>query len=95
MPVVKLLGDCSVGFQTVRHFFFAQADPYSNFDDELMAFGAMFGQDMDRIIHELIWFGLVPLTFRSFNLFMRPFVQTPWGFYHPAMIDGGVDCRTH
>ena len=59
MPVVKLLGDCSVGFQTVRHFFFAQADPYSNFDDEPMAFGAMFGQDMDRIIHELISFGYV------------------------------------
>ena len=57
MPVVKLLCDCSVGFQTVRHFFFAQADPYRNFDGELMAFSTMFGQDKDRIIHELISFG--------------------------------------
>ena len=57
MTVVKLLGDCSVGFQTVRHFFFDQADPYRNFDGELMAFGTMFGQDMDRI-HlraDLVW----------------------------------------
>ena len=39
--------------------------------------------------------GLVPLTFRSLNSFMRPFVQMPRGFYHPAMSDGGADCRTH
>ena len=58
IPVIKLLGDCSVGFQTERYFFFDQADPYRNFDGELMAFGTMFGQDMDRIIHKLISFGL-------------------------------------
>ncbi|MFT5798677.1 MAG: hypothetical protein ACI84R_002745 [Candidatus Azotimanducaceae bacterium] len=39
--------------------------------------------------------GLVPLTFRSLNSFMRPFVQMPRGFYHPAMSDGVADCRTH
>ena len=38
--------------------------------------------------------GLVPLTFRSLNSFMRPFVQMPRGFYHPAK-GGGADCRTH
>jgi 3-deoxy-D-arabino-heptulosonate 7-phosphate (DAHP) synthase len=29
---------------------FAQVDPHRNFDGELMAFGTMSGQDMDRII---------------------------------------------
>ena len=38
---------------------FAQVDPYRNFDGELMAFGTMSGQDMDRIIHDLISFGYV------------------------------------
>ena len=46
MLLLKLLGDCSVRFQTVRHFFFAQFDPHRNFDGELMAFGTMSGQDM-------------------------------------------------
>ncbi len=32
-------------------------------------------------IHELAD-GLVTLTFRSLNSFMRPFVQMPRGFYH-------------
>ena len=39
--------------------------------------------------------GLVPLTFRSLNSFMRPFAQMPRGFCHPAMNGGGADCRTH
>ena len=39
--------------------------------------------------------GLVPLTFRSLNLFMQPFVRRPRGFCHPAMSDGGVDYRNH
>jgi hypothetical protein len=38
---------------------FAQVDPHRNFDGELMAFGTMSGQDMDRIIHDLISFGYV------------------------------------
>ena len=38
---------------------FAQVDPYRNFDGELMAFGAMSGQDIDRIIHNLISFGYI------------------------------------
>ena len=59
MLLLKLLGDCSVRFQTVRHFFFAQFDPHRNFDGELMAFGTMSGQDMDRIIHDLISFSYV------------------------------------
>ncbi|MFT5272755.1 MAG: hypothetical protein ACI85V_002778, partial [bacterium] len=39
--------------------------------------------------------GLVPLTFRSLNSFMRPFVRLPRGFCLPAMNGGGADCRTH
>ena len=38
---------------------FAQVDPYRNFDGELMAFGAMSGQDIDRIIHNLTSFGYI------------------------------------
>ena len=34
--------------------------------------------------------GLVPLTFRSPNSFMQPFVQRPRGFCRPAMNDGGA-----
>ena len=40
-------------------------------------------------------FGLVPLTFRSLNSFMRPFVRMPRGFCHPAMSGVGVGCKTH
>ena len=40
-------------------------------------------------------YGLVPLTFRSPNSFMQPFVRRPRGFCHPAMSDGGVDCKNH
>ena len=38
-------------------YLLAQVDPYRNFDGELMAFGAMSGRDMERIIYELISFG--------------------------------------
>jgi len=38
---------------------FAQADPHRNFDGELMAFGTMSGQDMDRIIQTLFSFGYI------------------------------------
>ena len=41
------------------HYLLAQADPHRNFDGEIMAFGAMSGRDMDRIIHELVSFGYV------------------------------------
>jgi 5-aminolevulinate synthase len=34
--------------------------------------------------------GLVPLTFRSPNSFMQPFIQRPRGFCRPAMNDGGA-----
>jgi hypothetical protein len=40
-------------------------------------------------------YGLVPLTFRSFDSFMRPFVRMPRGFCYPVMSGGGVNCRTH
>ena len=39
--------------------------------------------------------GLVPLTFRSPNSFMRPFAQMPRGFCRLAMSGGGADCRPH
>ncbi len=38
--------------------------------------------------------GLVPVTFRSLNSFMQPFVRMPRGFCRRAMNGGGVDCRT-
>ena len=39
--------------------------------------------------------GLVTLTFRSLNSFMRPFAQMPRGFYRRGMSgDGGV-YRSH
>ena len=38
---------------------FAQVDPHRNFDGELMAFGTMSGQDMDRIIQTLFSFGYI------------------------------------
>ena len=38
---------------------FAQVDLYRNFDGELMAFEAMSGQDIDRIIHDLTSFGYI------------------------------------
>ena len=41
---------------------FAQVDPYRNFDGELMAFGAMSGRDMSKIIERLISFGYVGLN---------------------------------
>ena len=37
----------------------SQADPHRNFDGELMAFGAMSGRDMERIIHDLTSFGYI------------------------------------
>ena len=40
-------------------YLLAQADPHRNFDGELMAFGAMSGQDIDRIIQGLISFGYI------------------------------------
>ena len=40
---------------------FAQVDLYRNFDGELMAFGAMPGQDIDRIIH-LVTLGQIKAT---------------------------------
>jgi hypothetical protein len=41
------------------------------------------------------WIGLVPLTFRSPNSFMRPSVRMPRGFCPRAMNDGGAGYRTH
>ena len=38
--------------------------------------------------------GLVPLTFRSLNSFMQPFVQMPRGFCRLGTSGGGVDCRS-
>jgi hypothetical protein len=38
--------------------------------------------------------GLVALTFRSLNLFMRPFVRMPRGFCHLAMSEVGVGYKS-
>ena len=38
--------------------------------------------------------GLVPLTFRSPNSFMQPFVQRPRGFFHPVRSVAVLDYRT-
>lgn len=38
-------------------YLLSQADPHRNFDGEIMAFGAMSGRDMDRIMQALISFG--------------------------------------
>jgi len=40
-------------------YLLSHADPHRNFDGELMAFGTMSGQDMDRIMQALISFGYV------------------------------------
>ena len=40
-------------------------------------------------------FGLVPLTFRSPNSFMRPFVRMPRGFFHLTTSAAVLDCKTH
>ena len=40
-------------------------------------------------------FGLVTVTFRSLNSFMRPFVRMPRGFSRGAMSDVGVDYKSH
>jgi hypothetical protein len=39
--------------------------------------------------------GLVTVTFRSLNSFMRPFVRMPRGFSRGAMSDVGVDYKSH
>ena len=39
--------------------------------------------------------GLVPLTFRSPNSFMRPFVRMPRGFFHLTTSAAVLDCKTH
>jgi len=39
--------------------------------------------------------GLVPLTFRSPNSFMRPFVRIPRGFFHLTTSAAVLDCKTH
>jgi hypothetical protein len=41
------------------HYLLSQADPHRNFDGEIMAFGAMSGRDIDRIIERLVSFGYV------------------------------------
>ena len=38
--------------------------------------------------------GLVPLTFRSHNSFMRPFARKPRGFYRLAMNGDGAGYKT-
>ena len=38
--------------------------------------------------------GLVPLTLRSPNSFMQPFVQRPRGFFHPVRSVAVLDYRT-
>jgi hypothetical protein len=38
--------------------------------------------------------GLVTVTFRSLNSFMRPFVRKPRGFSRRAMSGGDADCRS-
>ena len=43
----------------VWKYLFGQVDPCSNFDGELMAFGAMSGYDIDKIIQTLVSFGYV------------------------------------
>jgi hypothetical protein len=40
-------------------YLLSRADPHRNFDGEIMAFGTMSGQDMDRIILDLTSFGYV------------------------------------
>lgn len=40
-------------------YLLSQADPHRNFDGELMAFGTMWGRDMERIIESLASFGYV------------------------------------
>ena len=49
----------------------------------------------DRFRGEVEGTGLVTLTFRSLNSFMRPVIRKPRGFCHPAMCADGADCRTH
>ena len=39
--------------------------------------------------------GLDPLTFRSPNSFMRPFVRMPRGFFHLTTSAAVLDCKTH
>ena len=48
-------------------------------------------------IHEVDrpYSGLVTLTFRSLNSFMRRFSQIPRGFYRRAMSGDGADYRSH
>jgi hypothetical protein len=40
-------------------YLLTHADPHRNFDGELMAFGTISGQDMERIIKRLVSFGYV------------------------------------
>jgi hypothetical protein len=48
-----------------------------------------------RLSEALLRTGLVPLTFRSPNSFMQPFVRRPRGFYLLTTSADVVDCRTH
>jgi len=56
--------------------------------------------DMDRHYYEthkltVAKHGLVALTFRSLNSFMRPFVRMPMGFCHLATSACGVCYKNH
>ena len=46
-------------------------------------------------LNDLFAIGLVTLTFRSLNSFMRPFVQMPRGFCRLATSGVGAGYRTH
>ena len=69
----------------------------ATFDEFIRSIRTEFGEQAAGKKFEVFckWFGLVPLRFRSLNSFMRPFVQMPRGFYHPAMSDGGAGYKSH
>ena len=52
-----------------------------------------YGPKADITLSETLS-GLVPLTFRSHNSFMRPFARKPRGFYCLAMNGGGAGYKT-
>ena len=79
----------TISVETEQGQFLVHAINYSDEDVTAIA-------DMDaRVTATESKSGLVTVTFRSLNSFMRPFVRMPRGFCHPAMNGGDADCRTH
>ena len=56
---------------------------------------ASLSPSLGQLIASVSVFGLVALTFRPLNSFMRPFVQKPKGFYHRAMSGDGAGYKSH